>query len=242
MKRIICHWTGGRYSANSTDKKHYHFLFEGNGNEVVGKWPIYANEKIKKGRYAAHTFRCNTGSIGLSLACMFGATKNAFGSFPMNEIQFMAMCRKSAKLCLEYNIPVTNKTVLSHAEVQNNLGIEQRQKWDFTVLPFKPELRGEKACGDYLRKMVLREINLQSAVSNLINDADIAPYKSTTNFANLISGGGGLSALGGLFAFITNPYVQGLLIVAIFAVLLSMIWIFKERIRKAALGKLARGE
>src|SRR5690606_24142627 len=50
--------------------------------------------------------------------------------------------------------PVTRKTMLSHAEVQGTLGIAQRQKWDFTRLPFNDSLRGAHAIGDWMRSRI----------------------------------------------------------------------------------------
>lgn len=157
MKRIIWHWSAGPHKATKLDKKHYHYIFEGDGNMVTGDNPVSANEVIRKGKpYAAHTYRSNTGSIGVSMACMLNARERPldYGSQPMTEVQFEACMKYTAELCKKYNIKVTNKTVLSHAEVQPNLGIKQRGKWDFTVLPFKPKLRGAKACGDYARQRV----------------------------------------------------------------------------------------
>lgn len=162
MKRIIHHWTAGTHKANAVDIKAYHELFEGDGTNVLGTFPISANSssklvngKLKSGTYAAHTLNLNTDSIGLSLCCMAKAIEGkSNGSFPMTEKQFEAMCKRSAKLCLDYKIPITPKTVLSHAEVQGTLGVKQKNKWDYTVLPFKPELKGAKACGDYMRTRV----------------------------------------------------------------------------------------
>lgn len=156
MKRIIMHWTAGSHKANDLDKKHYHVIFEGDGNIVYGSHAFLANKSpLEPGKYAAHTLNCNSDSIGLAVACMLHAVENqTFGKYPMTEKQFEAMCKYAADLCKLFGIPVTEKTVLSHAEVQSNLGIKQRGKWDFTVLPFKPELKGAKACGDYMRTRV----------------------------------------------------------------------------------------
>lgn len=156
MKRVIMHWTAGTYNVSALDKEHYHFIVSGDGVVVPGKWPVSANENPVKGKYAAHTLNCNTGSIGISMACMAGAEENKTnGKYPMTDVQFEAMCERVATLCFNYHIPITPKTVLSHAEVQTNLGIKQRGKWDFTVLPFKPKLKGAKVCGDYARERVL---------------------------------------------------------------------------------------
>jgi peptidoglycan hydrolase-like protein with peptidoglycan-binding domain len=168
MKRIICHWTGGSYRGGALARKHYHFTFNGDGTEVVGDHSISANARnLRPGRYAAHTSKCNTGSIGLSVACMHKAKEHNFGKYPMTEAQFEAMCAKAARLCEQYDIPVTARTVLSHAEVQPTLGIRQAGKWDFTRLPFKPELKGHKACGDYMRGRV-REYMKGSQVMGLL--------------------------------------------------------------------------
>jgi hypothetical protein len=85
---------------------------------------------------------------------MWNAKEGAHGSQPMTEAQFEAMCRGIARLCMRYKIPVTARTVLSHAEVQPTLGIKQNGKWDFTELSFRPSIKGHKACGDFMRSRV----------------------------------------------------------------------------------------
>ena len=74
----------------------------------------------------------------------------------MTKAQWDKLAVVVADLCRFYGIPVTPKTVLSHAEVQGTLGITQRGKWDFTRLAFAPEVKGAKACGDLLRTAVAR--------------------------------------------------------------------------------------
>lgn len=84
---------------------------------------------------------------------MAGAREQPFehGKAPMTAVQWEHLVRVVADLCRRYEIPVTPKSVLSHAEVQPNLGIKQRGKWDFTRLAFDPSVKGAKACGDLLR-------------------------------------------------------------------------------------------
>lgn len=50
--------------------------------------------------------------------------------------------------------PDYTKTLLSHAEVQANLGIKHRGKRDISGLPFDPSVKGAKACGDLMRSAV----------------------------------------------------------------------------------------
>ncbi|AWM23457.1 peptidoglycan recognition protein family protein [Sinorhizobium fredii] len=156
MTRIIAHWSAGAYRASELDKEHYHFIVEGSGNVVRGDHSVADNVNTADDDYAAHTRGCNTGSIGVSLACMAGAIESPFnpGKFPMTEAQWHRAMDVIAHLAGFYKIPATPKTILSHAEVQVNLGILQRGKWDFTRLPFAPDVIGAKACGDKMRAEV----------------------------------------------------------------------------------------
>lgn len=156
MSRVIVHWTAGAHKATDFDRQHYHILIEGDGKLVRGIPSIKLNEVPAKKGYAAHTLNCNSGSIGVSLCCMAGAVESPFkaGSFPMTEKQFDTLAEVVADLCKAYDIDVSPKTVLSHAEVQTNLGIKQRGKWDYTRLAFDPSVIGAKACGDKLRAAV----------------------------------------------------------------------------------------
>jgi len=132
-------------------------LIEADATIVRGNPSIALNDAggTKKG-YAAHTLNCNTGSIGVALCCMAGAVESPFtaGSAPMTLAQWQVLPRVVADLCRRYGIPVTPKTVLSHAEVQTNLGIKQKGKWDISRVPPIPSLVGAKACGDALRAAV----------------------------------------------------------------------------------------
>lgn len=160
MKRIINHWTGGSYAASSLDKEHYHFLIEGDGAIVLGEHPVTANERVAgktTDDYAAHTLNCNSGSIGVSMCSMGGAVERPYspGRWPYTKDQFDAMVHLNAVLCIRYSIPVSPKTVLSHAEVQDNLKIKQRGKWDISVLPNgSPLYHNAQKIGDIFRARV----------------------------------------------------------------------------------------
>ena len=158
MKRLIWHWTAGTHKANSVDKKSYHFIIEGDGTVVKGNFPVSANapgKKLISGQYAAHTLGLNSGSIGISLAAMAGAQESPFktGSYPITTAQVASLVSLSHKLGLEYKIPVSPLTMLSHAEVEKTLGVKQKNKWDITYLPGYGK-RSAKDTGDILRGMV----------------------------------------------------------------------------------------
>lgn len=153
MERIIVHWTAGGNKATKLDKEHYHLIIEGDGNLVLGDHPITDNVTAADGDYAAHTLGCNTGSIGVSLAAMRGATQSPFnpGPSPITRAQWEKLPYVLAALCRRYSIPVLPTTVLSHAEVEKTLGIKQRGKWDIAILPFDRSFNTATLVGNNFR-------------------------------------------------------------------------------------------
>jgi hypothetical protein len=155
MKRIICHWTAGGYTASDLDKKHYHILIENDGTLVRGRHTISDNESTADGNYAAHTRGINARSIGIAVCCMADASERPFdaGRFPMTEMQWRTMAAVVAELCRAYHIEVTPTTVLGHGEVERSLGVKQRGKWDPMVLPWEPHLSLQEV-GHRFRELV----------------------------------------------------------------------------------------
>lgn len=160
LERIVFHWTAGNSTASNIDRAHYHVLIEGDGKLVRGIPSIAANGIGGSGQRASHTLNCNTGSIGVSLCGMTGAIESPFnpGKSPITAIQWKTLADVLADLCRRYDIPVTPRTVLSHAEVQSTLGVAQRSKWDISRLPFAPTVIGAKACGDAMRSAVAAKL------------------------------------------------------------------------------------
>ncbi|MBD8651469.1 N-acetylmuramoyl-L-alanine amidase [Rhizobium sp. CFBP 13726] len=154
---IVFHWTAGQNKASDLDRSHYHLLIESDGKHVRGVPSIDLNSLPKaKAGYAAHTLNCNTGFIGVSLCGMAGAVESPFraGKQPITRVQWDELANVLAQLCKRYGIKVSRKTVLSHAEVQTNLGIKQKGKWDIARLPFDTSIQGAAAIGDQMRAMV----------------------------------------------------------------------------------------
>lgn len=157
ISRVISHWTGGNYAPSANDRSHYHFLIDGNAKPVRGVPSVVLNAHPKaQPGYAAHTKSSNTGSIGISVCAMAGAVERPFaaGKAPLTQGQWMALVLAVADLCERYKLPVTHKTVLTHAEVQANLGIKQSGKWDIARLPFDLKCDTAKKVGDRLRAEV----------------------------------------------------------------------------------------
>jgi hypothetical protein len=158
---IVFHWTAGQNKASDLDRSHYHLLIESDGKHIRGVPSIDLNSLPKaKSGYAAHTLNCNTGFIGVSLCGMAGAVESPFsaGQQPVTRVQWDELANVLAQLCKRYGIKVSRKTVLSHAEVQSNLGIKQKGKWDIARLPFDPSIQGAVAIGDQMRAMVQSQL------------------------------------------------------------------------------------
>lgn len=168
MDRIILHWSAGTHSVTALDRQHYHYIIDGAGVVHEGEHRPEDNlGSLRSGRYAAHTLNCNTGSIGVALAAMSGAAAAPFraGSWPITEAQVDAMVALCARLCAQYRIPVTRRTVLSHAEVQPTLGIKQQGKWDISWLPGMAKPGDPVAVGDHIRAMIVAADDIPVALS-----------------------------------------------------------------------------
>ena len=111
LNKITFHWTAGTYTPNQTDLNAYHFLIDGEGNVHKGKYKPEDNINCQDGVYARHCGGCNTGNIGIAICAMYSK------DYPIKRIQIEAACKLAAELCEKYGIRITNKNVLTHAEV-----------------------------------------------------------------------------------------------------------------------------
>lgn len=165
ITRLHWHWTAGSNTPNSTDLRHYNDVFDLAGNRYDGAHPIQQQAFYQPGRYGvSHTLNANTGAGGLS-CCGMGDAKPSWstntidvGKWPISWEQIDAMLERSAEYCRLFDIKVSPWTTLSHAEVQGNIGINQRGKWDIRVLPDDlSKLRSAKECGDVLRERMVEK-------------------------------------------------------------------------------------
>lgn len=160
LKRIHLHWTAGADGVNAVEQDAYHFLVGRDGKVYTGQDAPEANLSPIRGPYAAHTLNANSDAIGVALDAMAGARERPFyaGPYPITTVQITALVMLVANLCRKYGIPVTRETVLSHAEVERTLGINQRAKWDITWLPGMDGPRDAIEVGDILRAAIAAEL------------------------------------------------------------------------------------
>lgn len=165
ITRVHWHWAASTYAVNWDVVKHYNGVFDFEGNEYDGGAPAQAQARYQPGHVGvSHTWNANTGAIGLSCAAMAGATcdwgqgKVSQGKYPLTWEGIDAMLEKTVEYCRAFDIHPSPWTTITHCEVQTNIGIKQRNKWDIRVLPDDPtKLLGEKEAGNILRKRMIEK-------------------------------------------------------------------------------------
>lgn len=151
MKRIIIHHTAGAYKPNITDLKAYHFLVDNLGTVHSGVYKPEDNENCKDGKYAAHTYLGNTGSIGVSACCNYGFNlKHKQSLYPFTLKQFNTICKLCVYLSYKYDIKISN--IYTHYGFDKSKGIHQG-KIDITYLPWKPDLNPDEV-QNYFRQEI----------------------------------------------------------------------------------------
>ena len=160
MKRIILHWTAGKYIPNECDLLHYHYVIDSNGLIYSGKYRVTDNEICKPGRYAMHTGGGNTGSIGVAMSAMYGfKSPMCIGDYPITKKQLERTFRFCAELLNKYNIILTPTTLLTHYEFgQKHPKTSSFGKIDITYLPPYPEVTKDEA-GSFIRSKVKWYLN-----------------------------------------------------------------------------------
>lgn len=162
LHAIIWHWTAGRKVPTPDDLDHYNDVFDYEGNQYDGaaRPEHQANYDWRKGVGVSHTLNANTGRIGQAVAGMLGAegwpTLN-WGNHPITWAGIDSMLERSALYSKKFDIPCTPWSMLSHAEVEETLGIDQKNKWDYMVLPGDTKVRSAREVGDVLRARMVEK-------------------------------------------------------------------------------------
>lgn len=156
LHRIIWHWSASTYEVTPSVLSHYNDVFDYKGNHYEGaaRAEHQANYDWRNGIGVSHTRNCNTGAIGLSVSAMHGARgwpSLEWGNFPLTWEGIDAMLERTAEYSQVFNIPITPWSIMSHAEVEDTLGIPQKNKWDFMVLPGYTKVKNAREVGDELR-------------------------------------------------------------------------------------------
>lgn len=124
--KLYLHWSAGHYGQFYAD---YHLNIDADGS-------IYATTDDLS-EVKAHTWRRNTGAIGVSLACCAGATSNDLGEEPPTELQIECLSQVVTVLCSCADIPLDGAHVMTHAEAANldDYGPDTTwERWDLWFL------------------------------------------------------------------------------------------------------------
>ena len=140
---LYLHWSAGHYGQFFPE---YHINIDKNGE-------VYLTEEDLS-VVKAHTWRRNSGAIGITLACCYGAKTNDLGEEPPTSLQIEAMAQVVAVLAEALEITIDDKRVMTHAEAADLDGYGPAtscERWDLWFLPGE----ADKSGGDILRGKAL---------------------------------------------------------------------------------------
>lgn len=154
IKRIIDHWTVGRYE-QIFPEYHYSIAFNTKNKKaylITGKYKPEDNLNCADGKYAAHTGGLNTGSIGIGVCAMLGfVNKNNVGKYPITKEQCELLFKTNAERAKKYKLMITPDTLMTHYEVGlKHPESDSRGKIDIIYLPPFPDIKANEV-GDFIR-------------------------------------------------------------------------------------------
>ena len=131
--KLYLHWSAGRYAQFFDD---YHISIDGNGNIYVST-DDFAEVK-------SHTWRRNTGAIGIALNCAYNATSKNLGKYAPTDLQIEAIAQTIAVLTNTLGLSINITNVMTHAEAADNMdgvyahnpyGPENGcERWDLAII------------------------------------------------------------------------------------------------------------
>lgn len=107
--KVYLHWSAGRYDSVFDD---YHINITG-----AGKIFVTTNDMSE---IKSHTWRRNTGSIGISLCCAYNATTNDLGEYAPTDIQIETIAKVIDVVATGLWLTINKEHVLTHGEAADN--------------------------------------------------------------------------------------------------------------------------
>ena len=107
--KIYLHWTAGKYDTKFSD---YHINITGDGE-------IFAStDNLAEG--LNHTWKRNTGAVGIALCCAYGAGSAGLGKYPPTAKQIEAMAQVVDAVATGLWLTIDKNHVMTHGEAANN--------------------------------------------------------------------------------------------------------------------------
>ena len=108
--KIYLHWTAGHY--HQLYLNDYHISIDEDGT-------IYAEHDLDE--VLSHTYRRNTGAVGITLACCAFANTESLGDEPPTQEQIEAMAQVIVAIADGLWITIDREHVMTHGEAGDNL-------------------------------------------------------------------------------------------------------------------------
>lgn len=145
LNYITFHWTAGTWTWTNTE--HYHYIVSFDNKAKL-------NKILPLNKAGSHTWKRNSGNIGIAFAGMLGATSVDFGKYPIKPEQIEMGAKLAAELSIKYNIPLAN--IKDHAYYARLDGYYP-DRWDVGI--YWPQL--EKKIKWYYEKLKLGKIRFE---------------------------------------------------------------------------------
>lgn len=107
--KIYLHWSAG----------HYNTVFDDYHVNITGDGTMYITGNLSD--LKAHTYHRNTGSVGISLCCAYGATTDNLGDEPPTVAQIEAMAQAIEAVADGLWLTIDMEHVLTHGEAADNM-------------------------------------------------------------------------------------------------------------------------
>lgn len=130
--KIYLHWSAG----------HYNTVFDDYHVNITGDGTMYITGNLSD--LKAHTYHRNTGSVGISLCCAYGATTDNLGDEPPTVAQIEAMAQAIEAIADGLWLTIDMEHVMTHGEAADNVdGIyasepygpqTTTERWDLQLL------------------------------------------------------------------------------------------------------------
>jgi hypothetical protein len=108
--KLYLHWSAGHYGQFFED---YHINIDKDGSIYISTDNL---AELK-----SHTYKRNTGAIGMALACCYQANTNDLGPEPPTTAQIESISQVVAVLCKAIDLTCDIYRVMTHAEAANNI-------------------------------------------------------------------------------------------------------------------------
>lgn len=133
--KIYAHWTAGHYGQLFDD---YHISIDRDGTIYTSVDDLSTT--------LSHTYRRNSGAVGLALCCAYGAhSANNLGPEPPTDTQIEVLAQVTAALAIDLAVSIDIRHVMTHAEAADNMDGDDRwhtpygpnstvERWDLWVV------------------------------------------------------------------------------------------------------------